>query len=56
MQPDTPDFASLTRSLDSERVRFVVIGGLATVLHGSDHSTVDCDFAVPNADNRKLEH
>jgi len=41
-----PDFESLVRTLNAEGVRFVVIGGLAMILHGSDYATVDSDFAI----------
>jgi predicted nucleotidyltransferase len=41
-----PDFESLIRALNAEGVRYVVIGGLAMILQGSDYATVDSDFAV----------
>jgi hypothetical protein len=41
-----PDFVRLVRALNEAGVRYVVIGGMAMVLHGSDYATVDSDFAV----------
>ncbi len=46
MPPKPPEFETLIRALNNEGVRYVVIGGMAMVLHGSDHATVDSDFAV----------
>jgi hypothetical protein len=46
------DATQLLRALTQHGVRFVVIGGLAAVLHGAPYQTVDCDI-VPeeSADN-----
>jgi hypothetical protein len=46
------DAARLLATLTQHDVRFVVIGGLAAVLHGAPYQTVDCDI-VPeeSADN-----
>jgi len=41
-----PEFERLIQAFNREGVRYVVIGGMAMVLHGSDHATVDVDFAV----------
>ena len=46
MPQNLPEFEKLIRSLDENEVRFVIVGGIAMVLHGSDYSTVDSDFAV----------
>ena len=38
-----PDFANVLAALEAAQVRFVLIGGLAMVAHGSVHITVDID-------------
>ena len=48
MPQNPPDFVRLIRALNEFGVRYVVIGGMAMVLHGSDYATVDSDFAVAN--------
>jgi len=43
--PDSPpDFRLVLERLNSERVRFVLVGGLAMVAHGSSHVTRDIDI------------
>jgi predicted nucleotidyltransferase len=39
-----PDFASVLAALNEAQVRFVLIGGLAMVSHGSAHITQDIDI------------
>jgi hypothetical protein len=46
MPEQPPDFRSLILALNKNGVRFVVVGGLAMVYHGTDYATVDADFAV----------
>lgn len=46
MPQNPPDFESLIRALNGAEVLYVVIGGLAMILQGSDYATVDSDFAV----------
>ena len=38
------DATQLLRTLTRHGVRFVIIGGLAAVLHGAPYQTVDCDI------------
>lgn len=46
------DAASLLATLERCGVRFIVIGGLAAVLHGAPYQTVDCDITPEeSADN-----
>lgn len=46
------DATSLLATLERCGVRFVVIGGLAAVLHGAPYQTVDCDITPDEgADN-----
>lgn len=40
------DFHSLFAVLEARRLRYVVVGGLALVLHGVDRLTADIDLAV----------
>lgn len=40
----TPDFRSLIESLAQQQVDFVIIGGVALVLHGSARTTQDLDL------------
>jgi hypothetical protein len=44
----------ILRTLDENGVRYVLIGGLASVLHGAPHVTTDVDI-VPEEDLRNLE-
>ncbi len=46
MRQKQPEFESLVQALNDAGVRYVVIGGLAMVLQGSNYATVDSDFAV----------
>ncbi len=39
-----PDFSDVLTALDAAGVRFVLIGGLAMIAHGSAHITVDIDI------------
>ena len=39
-------YAGVFRALDDARVRYVVVGGLAVVLHGHPRMTVDLDVVV----------
>jgi predicted nucleotidyltransferase len=38
------DFPSLIERLSAERVEFIIIGGVAAIIHGSAHTTVDLDI------------
>src|SRR5690349_17781454 len=50
--PFAPDV--LLRSLDAHGVRYVLIGGLAAVAHGSELRTADVDITpAPDEDNRE---
>ncbi len=40
------DFHSLFAALEARKLRYVVVGGLALVLHGVDRLTADIDLAV----------
>lgn len=40
------DFLSLFTLLNAQRVRYVLVGGLALVLHGIDRVTADIDLAL----------
>ena len=40
------EYLDLLKSLNSEGVRYVVVGGFATVLHGASSVTFDLDLAV----------
>ena len=46
MPQKEPEFLELLKSLVSEQVRFVIVGGIAMVLHGSSSVTFDLDLAV----------
>ncbi|MCI0634666.1 MAG: hypothetical protein L0206_12240 [Actinobacteria bacterium] len=41
-------------TLDRHRVRYVLIGGLAAILHGAPHLTIDVDI-VPEEDRANLD-
>lgn len=45
-----PDLLRLADVLDSEGVRYVIVGGMAMVLHGTTHVTVDSDLAIATDD------
>lgn len=52
------DFVSLFEVLLAARVRFVVVGGLAVLLHGIDRLTADVDLALdltPEVAHRAVE-
>jgi predicted nucleotidyltransferase len=40
-----PDFSGIVKALHDSGVRYVLIGGLAMVAHGSSHVTVDIDLS-----------
>lgn len=40
------DFLSLFELLDAQRVRYVLVGGLALVLHGIDRVTADIEQLI----------
>ena len=44
MPEKPPDFASVLAALNEAQVRFVLIGGLAMMSHGSAHITQDIDI------------
>jgi len=44
MPESLPDFPNILAALEAAQVRFVLIGGLAMVAHGSAHITVDIDI------------
>jgi hypothetical protein len=46
---------ALLEVLDRHDVRYVLVGGLAAVLHGAPHMTTDLDI-VPDDGRRNLEH
>ncbi len=46
MRQNVPEFHSLLTALTNEKVRFVVVGGLALVFYGATTVTFDVDFAV----------
>ena len=55
--PELEDLVALCRSLNRERVRYVLIGGFAVVLHGLVRTTKDIDLLIdPSEENvRALE-
>lgn len=44
------DFAALFAVLTAARIRFVVVGGLAVLLHGLDRLTADVDLVIDLSD------
>lgn len=46
MQQQEPEFLGVLKSLDAEGARFVIVGGVAMVLHGSSSVTFDLDLAL----------
>ena len=40
-----PDIVELARVLNEHQVRWVLVGGMALILHGGHHVTTDCDLA-----------
>ena len=52
MPEQTPDFGSVLAALNAAQVRFLLVGGLAMVSHGSAHITQDIDVVYArDADN-----
>jgi len=50
--PELEDLVALCRSLNRERVRYLLIGGFAVVLHGLVRTTKDIDLLVdPSEEN-----
>ena len=49
MLENKPDFAGVLAALTAADVRFVLVGGLAMVSHGSAHITQDIDIAYSRA-------
>ena len=45
MQEQDPEFSELLARLHAAKVRYVLIGGLAMILHGSAHVTQDIDIS-----------
>lgn len=54
MQPLDPDFARVLEALVAQDVRFVLIGGLAMIVHGTAHITEDLDVVYAR-DTENLE-
>ncbi len=48
--PELEDLLGLCRSLNRERVRYVLIGGFAVILHGHVRGTKDIDLLVDPSD------
>jgi hypothetical protein len=46
MPQTVPEFLDLLKALNANRVRYVVVGGLAMVFQGSTYTTFDLDFAI----------
>jgi predicted nucleotidyltransferase len=44
--PQIPDLPSLAKSLNSNGVDYIVLGGLAVMMHGGDTVTNDADISV----------
>jgi len=44
--PQIPDLPSLAKSLNSNGVDYIVLGGLAVMMHGGDTVTHDADISV----------
>ncbi len=58
MPSNPPAFEILIKAFNTHGVSFVVVGGMAMVLHGSNYSTVDSDFAVATdpESNQRIIH
>jgi len=54
MPQDVPDIVRLAKALADGGFRYVVIGGMAMMLYGSNHVTLDCDLAV-SSDPREAD-
>lgn len=49
-----PDLLLLAKHLDAEGLRYVLVGGLAVMIHGGTRHTFDADLAIAfDLDNRK---
>ncbi len=48
-----PDLLRLIDAFDSEKARYVIVGGMAMVLHGTTHVTVDSDLAIATDDENR---
>lgn len=48
-----PDLVRLVDALGAEGVRYVIVGGMAMVLHGTTHVTVDSDLAIAGDDENR---
>lgn len=52
MAPSPPDFEAILKTLAKHEVRFIVVGGVAAVLHGAPVTTFDLDLVHSrNPDN-----
>ncbi len=54
MSKETPDFVAILRALRKYQVDFIVVGGVAGVLHGAPISTFDLDV-VHSREPRNIE-
>ena len=51
MKPsDLPELEKLAEALNRHQVKWVLIGGMAIVLHGADYLTSDCDLAFEKSE------
>lgn len=53
MQPASPDFKPVFQALSESGIRYVLIGGLAMIVHGSAYITQDIDICYAR-DNENL--
>ncbi|MCC7384384.1 MAG: hypothetical protein IT384_21235 [Deltaproteobacteria bacterium] len=53
--PSQADFEALVRHLRGANIDFIVVGGVAAILHGAPTSTLDLDI-VPRQDPENLLH
>lgn len=49
MAPSSPDFEALLKTLARHEARFIVVGGVAAVLHGAPITTFDLDLVHARA-------
>lgn len=57
MTPASSDFRDIVRALSSERVRFLVVGGMAVVEHTEPRYTKDLDLWIePSVENAERAH
>jgi predicted nucleotidyltransferase len=47
---DLPELEKLAEALNRNQVRWVLIGGMAVMLHGADYLTSDCDLAYEKSE------